>query len=236
MGQLRDAAKSELERLQNPIAEGQKDHKKLPGARTFVYNNLRFVGHGFDDVKGLEFAVSFDQPFDLRHLSMSEKAQTWEDSKRLGSDALVCLIDAAGAATFLTVSTPPVPLPGKRSPSTHHLHKAYPRFADTYRAHAVVRFVASNRDTAKQVISFFDSHNRGAQMALVEFPGVLVPAFQPTLAALQQMSMSLDLPFTDLILQNDRDDENGVVAPLPMLLCKVSNTISARYRPIPHCH
>ena len=36
-----------------------------------------------------------------------------------------------------------------------------------------------------------------ARQALVEFPGVLVPSFRPTLQALQLMSRSLDIPFSD---------------------------------------
>ena len=215
IGQLRDAAKFELERLQDPVALAGPKDKRQHGTRTFTYRNLRFEEFGFDDVKGLEFAVSFDQPFDLRGVSENRRARMWEDSNRLGSDALVCLIDVAGAATFLIVSTPPDPAAAKRRTITHELHQKYPRFADTYRACAVVRVVEIHKDTAKQVLSFFDSANRRAQMTLVEFPGVLVPAFQPTLNALQQMSTSLDLPFADLILQDDRNHENGGVVTPP---------------------
>ena len=38
-----------------------------------------------------------------------------------------------------------------------------------------------------------------ARQALVEFPGVLVPSFRPTLQALQLMSRSLDIPFSDYL-------------------------------------
>jgi hypothetical protein len=39
--------------------------------------------------------------------------------------------------------------------------------------------------------------------SLVEFPGVLLPAFQPTLLALQKMKKSGDLPFADFLASTD---------------------------------
>ena len=216
VGQLRDAVKFELDRLQNPVLAADRKDTKFHGARTFIYDNLKFVDFGFDDFKGLEFAVSFDQPYNFREKSERQRAQMWQDSKRLGPDSLVCLIDSAGAATFMIVSLPFThQKAGKKSYSTsHHLHDTYTRHQDRNRAHAVVRFVEYNRDTAKQVMSFFESTYRGGHMELVEFPGVLVPAFLPTLIALQKMSKTLDLPFADLILQTSTGiDKEATVAP-----------------------
>lgn len=217
VGQLRDAAKSELEKLQNPVLAADELNRSGHSVRTFVYNNLQFEDFGFDDFKGLEFAVSFDQPFNFQHKSEKQRLQTWEDSKRLGLDALVCLIDAAGAATFFMVDVPHVAKRGQggKPGESRYLHNNYTRHKDPHRAHAVLRFVEHNRDTAKQVLSFFDSAVRQARMKLVEFPGVLVPAFQPTLAALQKMSVSLDLPFADIVLQTPRGDDQDATIPPP---------------------
>ena len=217
VGQLRDAVKAELDRLQDPtIAAGRKDRKNH-GARTFIYNNLRFENFGFDDLKGLEFAVSFHQPFDFRGKSQTKRIRIWEDSKRLGTDALVCLIDAAGAVTFFIVSTPMMfkRKAGDKMAMSHNLHSTYTRHGDRKRACAVLRFVEYDGDTAKQIMSFFDSRNAGGTMELVEFPGVLVPAFQPTLVALQKMSRKLDLPFADLVLQTTALGEEENILPPP---------------------
>lgn len=45
--------------------------------------------------------------------------------------------------------------------------------------------------------------NLSARQALVEFPGVLVPSFYPTLQALQTMSRSVEIPFRDLLAPVD---------------------------------
>lgn len=216
VGQLRDAVKFELDRLQNPVLDAGTKDSKLHGARTFTYSNLRFEGFAFDDLKGLEFAVSFDQPFNFSTKSEHQREQIWQYSKRLGQDALVCLIDNANTATFLIVSAPPMAPndAGVKVQYSHSLHTKHTRHLDPLRASAILRFVEHNKDTPKQVISFFDRHNSRAHMVLVEFLGVLVPAFQPTLTALQKMSGTLDLPFSDLILQTSTgSDKTSTIAP-----------------------
>ncbi|KAL8959734.1 MAG: hypothetical protein Q9183_005586, partial [Haloplaca sp. 2 TL-2023] len=45
----------------------------------------------------------------------------------------------------------------------------------------------------------------GVRISLVEFPGILLPSFQPTLEALQDMSRNLDLPFTEYLAQADSE-------------------------------
>lgn len=232
VGQLRDSVKYELERLSSAsLPEGQRDISTVR-ARTFIYDNVRFETCGFDETKGPEFVVSFDQPFDFRTTSEQDRMQIWEDSQRLGSEALVCLIDAAGVITYLIVSVPQeiqgkAGAMGKRHSSKklqgqdakaaqkdtvkkqkrkpHYLYDKYTRYKDRKRAHAVLRFIDVGQDTARQVESFFDSQNRGAYMELVEFPGVLVPAFQPVLAALQKMSAHSDFPFADIVYRRTLD-------------------------------
>ena len=51
-------------------------------------------------------------------------------------------------------------------------------------------------------ITWINNHlgkNHKQQHSLVEFPGILLPSFQPTLQALQKMSRTLDLPFSQFI-------------------------------------
>ena len=56
-------------------------------------------------------------------------------------------------------------------------------------------------------------HVHSAKLSLVEFPGVLLPAFLPTLRALQQMSNSLDVPFADMLAPEGSDGELVDVPP-----------------------
>ena len=197
VGQLADAAKFQLEAIQDPHGV---EMTKTTGTRTHVYKNLRFEDHGFDSRRGLEFVISFDQLPHLTNKSSMQRQQVWEDSKRLGPDALVCLLDAAGSATFLVVSVP-MKLHAKSREASHNLDKLYTLYQDPRRAYAIVRFMEYNENIAKQVCEFFDSHRKRAVMSLVEFPGILVPAFLPTLKTLQDMSANHYLPFADIILQ-----------------------------------
>lgn len=219
VGQLRDAAKFELEKLLNPVRKADDD-KRFHGARTFVYRNVHFESAGFDFDHGLEFAISFDQPFNLQSRTCKESLQMWEDSKRLISHTLVCLVDTAGGARFFMVSAPPDPR-RKKNPVSHMMHSMYPRSVTERRAQAVIRPVETRDDIAKDALflltqqygstSHYDGnagffHGQYAlEMSLVEFPAILVPAFQPTLAALQNMSARLDMPFADVLVQDPAD-------------------------------
>lgn len=50
------------------------------------------------------------------------------------------------------------------------------------------------------------------RQSLVEFPGVLLPSFQPTLQALQKMSKKLSLPFADIVAP-DSQTSTAVIKP-----------------------
>ncbi|KAK4579813.1 hypothetical protein LTR86_000014 [Recurvomyces mirabilis] len=49
-------------------------------------------------------------------------------------------------------------------------------------------------------MAYISGSLKGAPKSLVEFPGVLLPAFQSTLVALQEMIKTEDLPFTELLI------------------------------------
>ncbi|KAL8869121.1 MAG: hypothetical protein Q9174_004508 [Haloplaca sp. 1 TL-2023] len=51
----------------------------------------------------------------------------------------------------------------------------------------------------------FNKDGSEVRISLVEFPGILLPSFQPTLEALQDMSRNLDLPFTEYLAQADTE-------------------------------
>lgn len=51
--------------------------------------------------------------------------------------------------------------------------------------------------------------------SMVEFPGILVPAFKPTLSALQQMKNNGDLPLSQLLVPSAVDEEQQALVPPP---------------------
>ncbi|KAK5129238.1 hypothetical protein LTR08_003723 [Meristemomyces frigidus] len=198
VGQLRDAAKFELERLQNPQAQVTDSKRKRQGARTYIYGNVAVSNIAFDAHSGIEFALSFDQPKDLKHKSTNQRQEWWQGSKRLGDDALVCLLSSFGSVIFLIVV--PEPKFTKKDTETGKdqipLHKNHNCWSDPDRAHVVAKPVKQTdiKSLLNQLLSSTIEH-----FSLVEFPGVLLPAFQPTLQAMQRMSDSLDVPFSNIL-------------------------------------
>ncbi|KAK3639727.1 hypothetical protein LTR56_012304 [Elasticomyces elasticus] len=195
VGQLRDAAKFELERLHDP--NGQI--KKRQGARTFVYRNVAVATLAFDPHDGMEFVLGFDQPREVQGLSASKRRAWWEDSKRLEMEALLCLLSSGGSAAFFVVSPPPSMKPRKDVVTRNiiqPLQKQYDLWTLPDRAFVVAKPVnqADIHLLLDQLLGRYPD-----QLSLVEFPGVLLPAFKPTLKAMQTMSDTLDVPFADIL-------------------------------------
>lgn len=66
----------------------------------------------------------------------------------------------------------------------------------------VAQLVDTSTSEVEKVLNCFGPARQStpdAQYALLEFPGVVLPAFEPTLAALQNMSAIGDFPFADIL-------------------------------------
>ncbi|KAK1044234.1 hypothetical protein LTR74_018323, partial [Friedmanniomyces endolithicus] len=72
VGLLRDAAKVELERLQNPDASGN-GWQNRHAARTFVYHRIEIADGAFDESSGIKFVICFDQPKELQRKSAAQR-------------------------------------------------------------------------------------------------------------------------------------------------------------------
>jgi hypothetical protein len=72
-------------------------------------------------------------------------------------------------------------------------------------------------ESADQVLNpgVFSQKDFQGGRSLVEFPGVLLPAFMPTLTALKAISESGDLPFSDFLAPSQGSGEEIVVVPPP---------------------
>lgn len=189
VGQLRDAAKLELERLQHPERQFGSSEPRRPGARTYVYENVYIVSIAFEEQHGIQIAMRFARPEANNQQSKDAREEWWESSKRLGPEALICLLSSEGSATFFVVA-PQGPKPTK-------LQKEFDLASDFEHAYIVAKPVKQS-DT-HSVLSEALGNTAFAQLSGVEFPGVLLPSFEPTLQAMQRISKSLDMPFSYIL-------------------------------------
>ncbi|SMR53254.1 unnamed protein product [Zymoseptoria tritici ST99CH_1E4] len=197
VGQLRDAAKSELERLQNPFAQAETKHR---GARIFVYNDVQIVSAAFDNYHGMHFAMRFSRPSGNHQRSKGGREEWWELSRRLGQDALICLLGSSGSATFFVVLAQ-----GRDALKPTQLQKNFDLTSDPENAYVVVKPVDPHFDFLALLNAF--SKESETTHSIVEFPGVLLPAFEPTLRALQRISESLDTPFPSILAPVSAPDD-----------------------------
>lgn len=203
VGQLRDAVREEVTRL----SQAHQNIQVLPqrqGVRKLIYHNVRFSEVLLDRRRGLQAVAEFDQPQQLKNKSARQREEWWRSSKLLQVDSLVCFVSASGRIIFFSVSqaTPPRP---------EHEHSESGARNDKRRAdeisslflnpvHASVLLSLADYNEADAVwVSTHVGINPTLKQTLVEFPGILLPSFQPTLQALQKMSKSLDLPFAEIV-------------------------------------
>ena len=72
-------------------------------------------------------------------------------------------------------------------------------------------------EDSSEDVTWITSHlgtNQNLAQSLTEFPSIMLPSFRPTLQALQQMSRTLDLPFSELISPNV-EATGSVIPPTP---------------------
>ncbi|SMQ51354.1 unnamed protein product [Zymoseptoria tritici ST99CH_3D7] len=194
VGQVRDAANFELRRLQNPLMGPQINRQ---GARTYVYQDVQIITAAVDAYHGMHFVMRFAQPRGCNQTSKRARQDWWDFSRRLGQEALICLLGSSGTAAFFVVLSP-FPKPVK-------LQKTYDLSSDTNHAHVIVKPV--NHDD--YYLTLANMHDTGSQStySIAEFPGVLLPAFEPTLRALQRNSKTLDMPFQDILAPSAAADD-----------------------------
>ena len=175
--------------------------------------------------------VEFEQPATIKaKQDPKQREQAWIESKQLQIDALVCLVAASGKIVFLTVCDPTPTPPRARHQDTGDesgTDDEVQRETDNYlRRQRNTPSLHLNRDRAAVALSMIqydeddvtwinNQLHRSPQInqALVEFPGILLPSFQPVLQALQSMSESLDLPFSEWIAPEDPKSPKTILDP-----------------------
>ncbi|KAL9027440.1 MAG: hypothetical protein Q9196_004037 [Gyalolechia fulgens] len=208
VGQLRDAAQYEYQRLNSSTDAQTPSKRQRNGARNIVYQNVALLRLEFDRKKGLQVVVEFDQPSPLLRKGAKEREEWWTNSKRLLVDSIVCLLSSTGRAIFFSVCDPaPTPPPKDRDGNDRK-----DRLADYWRASNERPNLFKNPERATLMLSLVEENAeditwinrhlgkvRKLRQSLVEFPGILLASFQPTLEAIKTISRTLDLPFSQFI-------------------------------------
>ncbi|KAK8103560.1 uncharacterized protein PG998_010593 [Apiospora kogelbergensis] len=196
VGQLRDVVRTQLEKMQNPQII-QPRHKNM---RIFTYLGAEPMHIGFDRLKGLDLLVKFNQAAIGRD-SISRE-EWWMHSKRLQPGGLVCLVSGDGSTLFCVVSDRTRYRSGKASAPTDAAlfspKKASLADRSDY-AYVHLRVAEAKQSNTLELLAWFQTIGPPQERCLVEFPGVLLPSFQHTLEALQQITKSPRMPFIDLI-------------------------------------
>ncbi|PGG95383.1 hypothetical protein AJ79_10093, partial [Helicocarpus griseus UAMH5409] len=161
----------------------------LGGMRAYMYQNAHVKHITFNQRRGIEIQVSFDQLPSLRKKSVSDRTKFWKDSKRLEEGALLCFVSLIGNRTaflFLTVSEKRV---ASKAP--------YSLDSDGSISTVVTRLATRRHEDLEFLLQLSHQRTRGA---LIEFPGVILATFVPILENLQNMQRLGRLPFRQWIL------------------------------------
>ncbi|KAI2471127.1 P-loop containing nucleoside triphosphate hydrolase protein [Annulohypoxylon bovei var. microspora] len=202
VGQLKKCIGEELRILENyqdePISNIQSNIRK------YSYNIVDIVDVTCTRRLGLEFHLKLEQPPLASKLASKAREDWWSMSKRLETGALVCFLER-NTAVFCVVSESTV------RPKINPLHRVTKKGSctgasvDKHNLHSDKDFayvslsLAEPSDADLRVLLRAFQSKQSTQRSLVEFPGVLVPSFKPTLRALQHIYKTLDLPFINLL-------------------------------------
>ena len=160
-------------------------------AHAYPYAYVRYLS--FTKKSGLEVQISFPQPRHMQKKSATERRRWWEDTKRLEEGSLLCLLPCESENTsllFFTVS--------KKATDPKD---EYSLISDGHYGTITAKLPSgSDEKQVKSLISLsLDGYSQGI---LVEFPGVLLATFVPTLQNIQQMQNVSRLPFENWIIPN----------------------------------
>lgn len=222
IGQLKECVNEELRLLDHSENGTHPENgtivKQQHGIRTNSYSIVDIQDITCSRRAGIEFHLKIEQPISVGILTREAREDWWELSKRLEIGALVCLLEK-GTAVFCVVSESTV-RPNLAQKTTPKVNDAG-EILEKRNLHSNKDFAYVNLNLAEPtetdlgvMLRAFQS-GQPAQRSLVEFPGILLPSFKPTLSALQQIFKSLDIPFADLLApSSDGPAEVSIPPPL----------------------
>ncbi|OOF93584.1 hypothetical protein ASPCADRAFT_517135 [Aspergillus carbonarius ITEM 5010] len=224
-----------------------KDHQQwhLDGVPGLLDRNFRLLRQDtigqvaalfFSRHVGLKFVIQFRQ-FDHVQCLGTKEREWWNQSKRLQGGAFTCLVDMRGEILFCTAAEPPRWVPDKPR------LKLWPSLWNNKDiATVALELIDPSGDDVQYILDRYRRPGKGSQLTLLEFPGILWPAFGPILCALQNMKQSQDLPFAALLAPvslGNRDQATDVPPPAYAmkagfrfnLSCLITDETCLRLRP-----
>ncbi|KFY58166.1 hypothetical protein V496_06233 [Pseudogymnoascus sp. VKM F-4515 (FW-2607)] len=211
VGQLRDAVREEIVRLERPNHNQPTAQHGQQAIRKLVYHNACFSHICVDRRKGLQVVVNFSQPTQIKNKSAKHREDWWKGSKLLEADSLVCFVSSSGRIIFLSVCNPIFPGKVSDRDDTRRLDDGPSLFRHANHASVLLSLAEYKPEDVNWITTHIGPSK--TRQSLVEFPGVLLPSFQPTLRALQKMSRTLDLPFAEIIAPNTQASSVVIKAP-----------------------
>jgi hypothetical protein len=220
VGQLRDSVREEVLRLEKPAQRTmQHTGSYQQGIRKHVYHGVVFSRLCVNRRKGLQVVAEFDQPQEILNKSSGQRKDWWEGNKLLQTDSLVCFGSSSGKTIFLSVCDPSQARHQKSEPNLNDFGKAVsPSQEDTpslflgeHRASVLLDLAEWKSEEALWISTHISASN--TLHTLVEFPGILLASFRPTLKALQKMNRSLDVPFKNIIAPDTPQSATGTEIP-----------------------
>ncbi|KAK8163164.1 hypothetical protein BKA80DRAFT_295759 [Phyllosticta citrichinensis] len=213
VGQVRDAVQADRSQSQIPSAGSTAvQPRKDQPVNTIACRESLLVAYSVDRWNGLKCTIRFPQPEHLRGKSEKERADWWQNSRRLQRDAFVCLYNDAGFFQFCSVCvTREKPSKEKEKNKTPQPNELLSLSRDVEYAYTTVRPLDSSEESLRALLA---QHGARSNLVLVEFPRILFPSFEPTLKALQNMSRTDDVPFTEF-LSSETHRAPGVVSVPP---------------------
>lgn len=211
VGQLRDCVRMVMESLKPLETRDSRDAAHEIGLRIHKYSKVVLSSVHFDKRAHLRVMAQFQQPEHISKRSAADRRLWWDRCKQLQIDTLVCLVDSDGHCLFFSVwDRKGFTQAGQlintglwgvdRLSQGQEDEKKVPNlWHNPQRGTITLRLIDMGNQDFRQVLGR-DLRRLSVEQVIVEFPGVLLPSFQPTLEALQRMSKHVDIPFSDLLL------------------------------------
>ncbi|KAI1412717.1 putative NF-X1 finger and helicase domain protein [Hypoxylon sp. FL1857] len=228
VGQLKECIREQLRPIEQP--ESSSAPKQQNRLRTNSYKIVEITDITCTRRFGVEFHLKVEQPSSAGRLTNEAREDWWNMSKRLEIGALVCLL-LKDTAVFCVVSESTERPSSLRKPTwrvneAEEMKEKRNLYSGKEFAFVNLNLAEPNNTDLRTMLRLSQSKEQET-MSLVEFPGVLLPTFKPILAALQQLSRTLDLPFTNLLAPNS-DGPTEVTIPAPLYSRKPGFTFNLK--------
>ncbi|KAF4124507.1 Superfamily I DNA and/or RNA helicase [Geosmithia morbida] len=208
IGQLRDVCGDHL--TSNMGKDRSISKLQASSLRTYCYQNTRLESLKFYHREGLLLQVSFQQPGGIPAQGKARR-EWWESSRRLQHDALVCVVSSSGGVVFFQIVADT-----RSEPREEHHEKGSEKnktlWSDGSRAFALLKPLEVSQDLLSFSAAWLRLSTSPTRHNILEFPGILLPAFEHTLKALQKLSREF-LPFSSLLLPRNTGGREVEIEP-----------------------